>query len=76
MERIHAQHATCGKYHLETRFVVDHWEWSAAVINKAVDGKLPEYANVSDSLEGAKKSAMASIGLSFAPWTSIGPPVG
>jgi len=75
MANVHAQHATCGKYHLETRFVVDHWEWSAVVINKAVDGKLPEYTGTGDSLEGAKKSAMASIGLSLAPWTDIGPRV-
>jgi hypothetical protein len=51
------------------------WEWSAAVINKAVDRKLPEYTGTGDSLDGAKRSAMASIGLAFAPWTNIGPTI-
>ncbi len=67
-----AQHATAGKYHLETRFAGDNWEWYAAPIRKTE--RLPEFSGTSASLRGAMKSAMHSIGLAEAGWMSIGPP--
>jgi hypothetical protein len=73
MAKVYAQHATCGKYHLETRFAVDHWEWFAAPIKTTE--RLPQFSGNSDTLHTAKTSAMQSIGLAFAPWMNIGPPV-
>jgi len=68
MARIFAQHAAAGEYHLETYFVDGQWEWKAVAIRH----KLPEFTGTASSLEGAKKSAMARIGLIEAAWTNVG----
>jgi hypothetical protein len=71
MAKVFAQHANAGEYHLETSFVDGHWEWKAMAIKK----RLPEFTGTASTLEGAKKSAAASIGLIVAEWTNIGPPI-
>ena len=73
MATVYAQHATVGKYHLETTFVDGQWEWGAVPIRHTAGQRLPEFAGVAKTLEDAKKSAAASIGLSRAQWLSIGP---
>jgi|HubBroStandDraft_6_1064221.scaffolds.fasta_scaffold77180_4 hypothetical protein len=60
MTKIYPQHATAGEYHLETAFLDGTWEWWAKA---ARNRSLPEFAGSARTLEGAKKSAMASIGL-------------
>jgi hypothetical protein len=77
MATIFAQHATAGKYHLETRYIDGRWEWVAALVRKAAptERKLPEYSGVEDSLDAAVKKAAMSIGLSFANWENVGPAV-
>jgi hypothetical protein len=77
MATIFAQHATAGKYHLETRYVDGRWEWMAALITKAdpIERGLPEYSGTEDSLDAAKKKATASIGLALANWNNIGPAI-
>jgi hypothetical protein len=79
MARIFAQHAHCGEYHLETRYVPPgdrgepaRWEWAAAV--QGPHG-LPEFSGDADNLEGAKRSACHAIGLAFANWMPIGPAI-
>ena|ERR1700680_3837651 len=47
------------------------WEWKAMAIKR----KLPEFTGTASSLEGAKKSAMACIGLMDTAWTDVGPAI-
>jgi len=69
MGKVFAQHATAGEYHLETYFIDGQWEWKAIALRR----KLPEFAGTAKSLEGAKKSAMTSVGLMDAAWRDVGP---
>lgn len=71
MATIFALHATAGKYHLETWFIDGQWEWRATAIKPG----LPDYTGSASSLERAKKSAMAGIGLKDADWTNVGPAI-
>jgi len=73
MAMFHAQHAMAGEYHLEAAFDDGKWEWWAKAIRKK---NLPEFYGSALTLEGAKQSAKASIGLATeANWENIGPPV-
>jgi phosphate-selective porin len=69
--RIFAQHATAGRYHLETAFVDGRWEWKVIALKRG----LPEYTGTDASLEGAKNNAMQRIGLMQADWQNIGPAI-
>jgi hypothetical protein len=73
MALVFAQHATAGKYHLETRYVSNRWEWYAAPIQKT--DRLPEFSGEAKTLEAAMNKAMYSIGLAKADWMSIGPAI-
>ena len=74
MARIYAQHATAGQYHLETHYSGHEWEWWAKAIRPATG--LPEFSGTAKTLEAAKRSAMARIGLTVDPgWGDIGPPI-
>jgi hypothetical protein len=70
MATTRAQHAAAGEYHLETFYAEGQWGWKAVAIR---DKNLPEYTGDSKTLNEAKRSAMASIGLMQANWTGIGP---
>ena len=70
MATTRAQHAAAGEYHLETFYAEGHWGWKAVAIGNK---KLPEHTGTSTTLDEAKKSAMASIGLRQANWIAIGP---
>jgi len=74
MATVFAQHATAGEYHLETCFVGGQWEWKTGAIRQRTP-PLPEFTGNTSTLEGAKKSAMASIGLMEANWMNIGPAI-
>jgi hypothetical protein len=70
MEKVFAQHATAGKYHLETWPMDGRWEWKAIAMKPG----LPEFTGTADSLEGAKERAMHSIGrMTELMWTVVGP---
>ena len=72
MATIFEQHAHAGKYHLKTRFIErGRWEWIAAPNQRG----LPEFSGDAKTLEGAMQSACHAIGLSFAEWMPIGPPI-
>jgi hypothetical protein len=70
MATTRAQHAAAGEYHLETFYAEGQWGWKAVAIRNK---KLPEYTGVSKTLDEAKKSAMASIGLMQANSTYVWP---
>jgi hypothetical protein len=77
MARVHAQHANAGRYHLETWYdeYAKKWGWRAKAIKQS-DTRLHEYADMADTLDGAKRSAEASIGLTNATeWIDIGPAI-
>jgi len=69
MAIVFAEHATAGEYHLETFYSEGQWEWKVIAIRNK---KLPEYAGESKTPQGAKKSAMATIGLLQADWAQVG----
>jgi hypothetical protein len=75
MALVYAQHATAGKYHLETQYDGTRgvWEWWARTI-KPRDGN--EFNGEAKSLENAMHDSAASIGLAVKPdWTPIGPTI-
>jgi len=75
MAKIQAEHATAGKYHLDTSYNSPDrcWDWWAKGINP---NSVQEYTGSSDSLEGAKRDACACIGLTTeADWKKFGPPI-
>jgi hypothetical protein len=75
MARAFAQHADAGQYHVEIRYVDGAPKpWESMVFQKKKTS-CAIFSGQSDDLEDAKKSASASIGLSAAQWTSIGPPI-
>jgi hypothetical protein len=71
MARVYPQHVTAGEYHLETAFLNGKWEWWAKAIRNR---NLPEFTGSAHTVEAAKASATASIGLvTEANWENIGP---
>jgi hypothetical protein len=71
MPRVFAQHADAGQFHLETRYVSKHWEW--AVFKQK--GGPAVFSGTAVSLESAKQSAAAAVGLKDAHWVDIGPAI-
>jgi hypothetical protein len=75
MAKIKAEHATAGKYHLETNYDRENgrWEWWAKGIKP---NDVPEFTGVATNLTAAKKDPCSRIGLVVAPtWTKIGPEI-
>jgi hypothetical protein len=69
--RVFAQHADAGEFRLETRYVSKRWEW--AVFKRK--GGPAIFSGAAGSLESAKQSAAAAIGLKEAHWMDIGPAI-
>jgi hypothetical protein len=72
MARTRAEHATAGKYHLETNYDIENgqWDWWAKAIKP---NTVPEFTGSATTLAHAKKDACSRIGLVVEPtWTQIG----
>jgi hypothetical protein len=69
--RVFAQHANAGKFHLETRYASKRWEW--AVFKQK--GGPAMFSGAAVSLESAKQSAAAAIGVKETHWMDIGPAI-
>ena len=75
MAKIRAEHATAGKYHLETNYDTANgrWDWWAKAIKP---NSVPEFTGYASTLANAKKDACSRIGLTIdPPWTQIGPEI-
>ena len=74
MATVHAQFADAGKYHLEVVYAGKQerpWEWHvirAQTRERAFTGR-------DKTLDGAKKSAAARVGLVGANWKDVGPAI-
>jgi hypothetical protein len=74
MPIIFAQHAQCGRYHLETvPLESGRWEWWVKKDNK----KEFDFSGEAESLEGAKQNAAMCIGTypETQAWMPIGKPI-
>jgi hypothetical protein len=72
--RFSGQFADAGQYTLEVIHTGsgEGWEWWAKTVKP--NAGIPEFQGSANTLEGAKKSAMASIGLALDPgWKDMGP---
>jgi hypothetical protein len=66
-----AQHAYCGEFHLETRYLgPKKWQWE--VLKRK---QKPGLSGVVGTLEAAKEAAIAAAGVSASQvkWQDIGP---
>jgi len=64
------QRATAGEYDLDVFYGDGQWHWKVVTIR---NNQLPTHTGDAKTLDGAKRSAIASIGLVQASWTGIGP---
>ena len=70
MARVFAEHANAGDFHLEARYVNEHWEWT--VFNLRTGS---EAHGVGKSLEDAKASAEKVAGAKPKQWYPMGRPI-